>query len=1696
MEYYFINDNLKNDIKQNVVNKTFPSLNQQNKNLLLEYLINVIDIIAIKFNFDISKRELYENQFRQNNYRDAIGLLLMLLPYIEDSNNEKKNKLKSFNELYIAKANNIPLDINKTEPKYEYTNIQYNRCYRTSETDAKERVFTEDHLKHNYLLLLETIQSVANKLYVNWINIRPVDSANIGSLQAYIKTDRNAINRSITAWDFVSNDKRGRMNGGLDASEMYNIFSNFLYHPIKKIKWIIYDVYINDEPYRYTYILNNLLDISNPGINIAWNVLDESSKLIFKQQLNKLINLFINNEGYNELSSSKLSYVVRVLLTFFDKNYRYKTQAINDGYVEFSGEIESNEDNEEEDNDDISNLDLIKRSAKSLLNLPEHIYEYIRLSFNELSNTWYGNYFLKYDSLKKTYILEINKEPSAIELNPLIKKSYQRYFTIKNVYNYAKSLTHIVQNNRYRELPKFWKSLNDNQKKIVLDRLNSQSTGNVLSWFNIMRYLTKLVGLNVINAQYENIKIHENIQNSLSDILFDVLARMGLLSEFVCDPFLTNNKLLPNDTNEKNNTIQELLGKNVLNNPSYRQRWENSIYFINNLPYDVLDFTIKNNDNSIITYKYIDALSIPKLRIGGWVTAYALDWISQIGFYHHFINNKIIYITGATGVGKSTQTPKLLLYGLKAFDYKVNATIAGTQPRVPPTESTANIISKEMGVPIKIYNPITDNEIRSNNYYIQYKHKQASHEIKKSGLTLKIMTDGLLEAQLNNPILKRLYGDKYSTLNVYDIIIVDEAHEHNKNMDIILTKMKYVTYFNNDIRLIIVSATMEEDEPVYRRYYRDVNDNKMYPPNMMLEKYGIDRINVDRRIHISAPGETTKYTINEIYAPNENPIDIVMKILSTTDEGDILLFQPGRREIMETVEEINQKTPYYVIAIPYYSDMGETNRQFVDRIDVNKNNLTISKNVPFNIEHIDPSSKVQKGTYKRVIIVATNIAEASITINTLRYVIDTGTQKTSKFDYKTRTHILRETNISESSRLQRRGRVGRVAPGTVYYMYQKGTMEKNKRQFDISSDNLSDKFFDLLYDNPDESKLFDETNDPNRLYDLNLIDIKTKYKYGLDNMIRNQYFLLDNFFNYIGNFDHYDYQNSKGPYYYYQTGYDKLTIDDNKGEFYIVHPDELCFQRNIRGNIVDVLNNNLDCNIQKVDNQYVSNKTKSFWKLLSEYLLIVSEPTNKNIVFKTNFGNNIMSIKRNLITLSLQQIISLVYSKSYGCYNDMIKLLAMYLSIRSAKEIVYDGMINGRYTIKFEEALKLYGNCYGDSYALINIGTDIIKLFTGIINGSTNKNIDIFTYNINSSSFNDFQKDKELFFKNNYNMIDKNKLDQLIKMNNNNQLSRTQTLTSAELAILNIDKVNMNMYIDIIKNPIYIDTINEWCKKKLLRYTNVVNFFENYIRLFNELRNYDNQLVDIDNEITKRTVTGIETRYTPILIDKNTLDRYGCISVSLLHGFGYNLVKNISIINNTYFYISVFDPTIENIFNIEKLFKPRFETKRKILNNTFIKSSCLRSNILYISKSESDITGYEEMNLIENIPINVISKVLPYMYDPNKFNTTIQEKHVKDFLRTIISNNKKSNIFSKLTENYIKTINEIKKDLVNNYDKNIYEKMVVIDDRKNIRDIITNTYINLMKTFNGGGNHVQYIENKKIIDNNYINNLINYILQK
>ena len=166
----------------------------------------------------------------------------------------------------------------------------------------------------------------------------------------------------------------------------------------------------------------------------------------------------------------------------------------------------------------------------------------------------------------------------------------------------------------------------------------------------------------------------------------------------------------------------------------------NSFYFLTDQPYSDLNQIHRNGKKS-----YFELLT-SEYR---WYSFYSMDWVAQISFYHRYINNRVIYVTGATGQGKSTQVPKLFLYALKMIDRKSNGKVICSQPRVAPTRDNSEQISFELGVPITEISLNYKQKIKTFNPYIQYKTQDEYHLVENhNGLMLKLVTDRLLYMEL------------------------------------------------------------------------------------------------------------------------------------------------------------------------------------------------------------------------------------------------------------------------------------------------------------------------------------------------------------------------------------------------------------------------------------------------------------------------------------------------------------------------------------------------------------------------------------------------------------------------------------------------------------------------------------------------------------------------------------------------------------------------------------------------------------------------------------------------------------------------------------------------------------------------------------------------------------------------------------
>ena len=1641
--------NFDQEIYDNVIKKTFPNMNAYAAKILLKYFLRTIDIIGYCFDFthigeNEEDFELFVRKLRSENYKDCFGILYLLLPFINDESD--KSKIISLNDIYIAKKKSA--NINLEEPKYEFSNLQYGRCIR--EDNIKEIVFTEDHLKQNFKLLMETIRIVSKKLCINWINVIPVTPIIYSQRREGLKRfcehiiqviDNNKPARTspfymtkvlervgeIRDYDVEGKDDEKLLyleNFQLD--HIYDTITNFLYYDVKNVKWLIFDVIAENKIVPVLVLLRIYFGdvIDNASGGMKWTELDKKIKRSFSANWNGLIrgdkkDILIEDDEFRKL--------LRSIVIYFDNYYKQKNYLLKKGKY-----ISINSPNDEEEDIGYVNYDKIIKSAESLNS--EYVYDFLRESLDIFKNTFYGN--LIYSDAYNTTIKTIDQIADGLKFSDLSDWKIKRVKTptCKNIYNFAKSFCHYMDDaNNYRELPRFWKSFTDKMKLDIIHRIGDLE--EYQKWFNISNNIKNTYGklLRTQNITEINEQIYLVINKNISDIVCSVLVTKGLMS-FVsfADNSVSSSIISTSSTDERIvNHVQTLL---------QNYEYEKHIFFLTNKPYDY-HYTIVSDENTKepIYVSYTDYITNKHYKEptknSVWYKAYALDWISQINFFHKYLNNRIIYVTGSTGVGKSTVVPILLLYAMKAIDYKENGKLICTQPRTTPTINNARTVSGQLGVPIETIKTSRKaatyiNNINRSNYSVQFKYRGRKHISDISGLMLRFVTDGSLNLELSNPLLKKTIMDNngisYTPDNMYDIIAVDEAHEHNANIDMILTYMRYVVNYNNSVKLVIISATMEDDEPVYRRYYRDINDNRMYPLDHNLLTLGLDRINVDRRLHISPPGQTTKHKITEYYINDHlitDPVTIAMDIVNKDpDGGDILLFRSGQGEILKDLDKLNKMLPQNTIALPYYSQLNPEKKKIIESIHDLKFFIRMNKTDDFNI--VDPMQGTNR--YKRVVILATNIAEASITIKTLKYVIETGKQKTSRYNYKKRMSVLTEDNISESSRLQRKGRVGRTGPGTVYYTYEKGTMENNKTQFNIAIQEIGMELYRRLFENSSDKIIFDSTNDPNNPNNkIDTNNLQSKYSNGIDKIIQNQYFIQDNFFTYYGNKHEYDYDNYKSLPTYYETGFSINTLTDSTGMFYLIHPEELNIKRNIIGIITGLTETAKENDVSIADGKINSEKINSFWDTMYNNLYLMIEGKT---VFKTKFGKTMQKLQELMEFDDQRQFISYLYSRAYNVDESMIRIICF---IRSVGKFSDNFISTINFMRQIDKVKKMVGEQQSDIFAILEILNNIHEMI--------DVDIDISEKN--------YLKKRNLYYT--YlthepvrKIIDSNNLDKLLKEYNDNMNEDLYNKLYEE----RIPSMITNELIKIY----YQEKLKNYCDKINIKYESIMNYIEKYLDFKNTIyiaENGDNENLQVLN------IYDVTTIIRNNLIDKTLLSEYDKMTASLIVGYPYNMVKNI---RKTPFYLSLYNPSVDNVYKIQNVGRSKFldTLTDRIYNSQYM---------LYIN---SDIEK-NTISIVHYINPNML-KMVSNIYNPTKM-SYIYYKYKLNIFSDV-----KDNVTAEVLSNYRETLDEVKNDI------EIYNSNKIQMGAKNVENELKNLLVGGFKIDKRLYKYVEKLKKKEL----------------
>ena len=1096
-----ITENLNSVIKKQVT-FLFPNLNFEDTELLVDLSYFLIGIISEKFYFKNSIE--YKKHWIQNNFRNIKCIIIKILPFIDDKNNFLLyKKVKDLNHiLFYSDLKKIPkkeLDVLTQKESIEkyFPICNFSLGLLNNDNEEILELYNEkgvkliyDIIHHNFIALLESIKISCNKMYVNWINVIPIHFETLEKSDVYKNTiderrgykNISNINDPDTYLSFENE------YNGLYIGDFFNVYRRGYFENIKSIKWLIFNKIpkdkkqIKDLPEGEYFIqtLEKNLDISNYLYCDKYDDLPEDLKYKFDYKLKA----FVKNSD----SRFEILEVIKSILMFLINNYTYTFIIKKEIVSKYSLKQLQKYSTEIKDDDYNKNLinKIKKMKTSEIINDfnsigTKHIYNFIIESISKFRQTIYSTFLFTDDNKIKTDYFYIKLE----KFNSKKKEEITTDLNLKNLYNISKTLSFFSDNNDT------WESLRESFSSLALGEKTNffqKFTDESLSWLDIRKNLQNQLQENNFNQSILFQRIIESWNKHKVDFIFYYFIRNGLLTKFEPNLSLTDDLLLPTNNKTKMKKITEGIKRMVK-----EQNLGESYYYLTNEKYKNMEKYYEKDKETLQYKNFIDKI----MKDYVWITFYAMDWITQINFFHSYINHQILFVTGSTGTGKSTQVPKLLLYSLKAIDFKDNGKISCTQPRIPPTVGNAERISYELGVPIKSLDVDSDLNLPTSNYFVEYKTSEQSHVSINKGLQLKITTDGtLFEEIVQNPVMKKKLFDKkeenyiFSLENIYDIIIVDEAHEHGKNMDLILTLGRNSCYYNNSLKFVIISATMDDDEPTYRTYFKSINDNFQFPIKFPLVKHPFLNIRnflpqtifMERRFHISKPGETTQFKITEEDRSfNISNIDkpwieiqnhsyaIVKEILERHQNGNILLFLTGEKEIKMAVQELNRIIPKDSVALPYFSKMNEKYKEIISKIDVNLPKIKNQKNKIYQ-EWGDIFFEGNSSNYfTRAVIIATNVAEASITIPNLKFVVDNGYSKQSSFNYIRQESILEEKMISNTSRDQRKGRVGRISDGTVYYLYDKSKPNNIKTRYNISYEDFTNEFI-KLFDNVESTE--------------------------------------------------------------------------------------------------------------------------------------------------------------------------------------------------------------------------------------------------------------------------------------------------------------------------------------------------------------------------------------------------------------------------------------------------------------------------------------------------------------------------------------------------------------------------------------------------------------------------------------------------
>jgi len=375
--------------------------------------------------------------------------------------------------------------------------------------------------------------------------------------------------------------------------------------------------------------------------------------------------------------------------------------------------------------------------------------------------------------------------------------------------------------------------------------------------------------------------------------------------------------------------------------------------------------------------------------------------------------NQVVIVSGETGSGKTTQLPKICLALGRGLGAGGSGLIGHTQPRRIAASATGRRIAEELGTP---FGEVVGYKVRFTDNL-------------SPGASVKLMTDGILLAETQtDPLLK-----------AYDTLIIDEAHERSLNIDFLLGYLKEVLPKRPDLKLIVTSATIDADR--FARHFGSEDkpapvievSGRLYPVEVRYrpvaeESPAVKAAQGNSGGNSGGTGAAGSHASrgerarSPREAGKERDRDLMEALVDAVDElcregpGDVLVFLPGEREIRDAAEALRKHHPPHTEILPLFARLSAADQE-----------------------------RVFRTSNARRIVLATNVAETSLTVPGIRYVVDTGLARVKRYSYRNKVEQLQVEPISQAAANQRAGRCGRVADGICIRLYDESDYEARAR---------------------------------------------------------------------------------------------------------------------------------------------------------------------------------------------------------------------------------------------------------------------------------------------------------------------------------------------------------------------------------------------------------------------------------------------------------------------------------------------------------------------------------------------------------------------------------------------------------------------------------------------------------------------------